>query len=125
AMPLARSFLIPSAVIEFKRDHPQHEVSIIEGTYEHLVSALQSGEADFLIGALRDEAVAGDVKQEHLFYDPLSIALRSGHPLTARNRVRVADLAAYPWSMPPTGAPQHAPTYACLAAACVATPDPP
>jgi LysR family transcriptional regulator of gallate degradation len=67
AMPLARSFLIPSAVIEFKRDHPRHEVSIIEGTYEHLVSALQSGEADFLIGALRDEAVVGNVKQEHLF----------------------------------------------------------
>lgn len=105
AMPLARSFLIPSAVIEFKRDHPQHEVSIIEGTYEHLVSALQSGEADFLIGALRDEAVVGNVKQEHLFDDPLSIALRSGHPLSARKRVRVADLAAYPWIVPRAESP--------------------
>ncbi|NLG74951.1 MAG: LysR family transcriptional regulator [Xanthomonadaceae bacterium] len=122
AMPLARSFLIPSAVIEFKRDHPQHEVSIIEGTYEHLVSALQSGEADFLIGALRDEAVAGDVKQEHLFYDPLSIALRSGHPLTARKRVRVADLAAYPWIMPRSGSPLRAHFESLFAAAGVPPP---
>lgn len=122
AMPLARSFLIPSAVIEFKRDHPQHEVSIIEGTYEHLVGALQSGEADFLIGALRDEAVIGNVRQEHLFDDPLSIAMRSGHPLTARKRVRVADLAAYPWIAPRAGSPLRAHMEALFAAAGVAPP---
>lgn len=122
AMPLARSFLIPSAVIAFKRDHPQHEVSIIEGTYEHLVGALQSGEADFLIGALRDEAVVGNVKQEHLFDDPLSIAMRSGHPLTARKRVRVADLIAYPWIAPRVGSPLRAHLEALFAAAGVPPP---
>lgn len=122
AMPLARSFLIPSAVIEFRREHPQHQVSIIEGTYEHLVAALQSGEADFLIGALRDEAVVGNVKQEHLFDDPLSIALRRGHPLTARKRVRVADLAAYPWVVPRAGSPLRGHFEALFAAAGVAPP---
>lgn len=122
AMPLARSFLIPSAVIEFKRDHPQHEVSIIEGTYEHLVGALQSGEADFLIGALRDEAIVGNVKQEHLFDDPLSIALRRGHPLTMRKRIRVADLAAYPWIVPRAGSPLRAHFEALFAEAGVPTP---
>jgi DNA-binding transcriptional LysR family regulator len=105
AMPLARSHLIPSAVIAFNREYPQHQVSIMEGTYEHLLAALQSGEADFLIGALRDEAIAGHVTQEHLFDDPLSIAMRKGHPLTSRKRVRVKDLAAYPWIMPRAGSP--------------------
>ncbi len=123
AMPLARSFLIPSAVIEFKRGHPLHEVSIIEGTYEHLVGALQSGEADFLIGALRDEAVVGNVKQEHLFDDPLSIALRSGHPLTSRKRIRVADLAAYPWIVPRAASPLRRHFEALFAEAGVPPPD--
>jgi DNA-binding transcriptional LysR family regulator len=108
AMPLARSHLIPSAVIAFKREYPQHQISIIEGTYEHLLSALQSGEADFLIGALRDEAIAGNVKQEHLFDDPLSIAMRTGHPLTTRKRVSVKDLAKFPWIMPRAGSPLRA-----------------
>jgi DNA-binding transcriptional LysR family regulator len=105
SMPLARSFLVPSAVIAFTREHPQHEVSIMEGTYEHLLGALHSGEADFLIGALRDAAVTGDVKQEHLFNDPLSIAARAGHPLAGRKRVRAVDLARYPWIAPRTGSP--------------------
>jgi DNA-binding transcriptional LysR family regulator len=108
AMPLARSHLIPSAVIAFKHEYPQHEVSIMEGTYEHLLAALQSGEADFLIGALRDEAVAGNVNQEHLFDDPLSIAMRKDHPLTTRKRVRVKDLLDYPWIMPRAGSPVRA-----------------
>jgi LysR family transcriptional regulator, regulator for genes of the gallate degradation pathway len=105
SMPLARSFLVPNAVIAFNREHPQHEISIMEGTYEHLLSALQSGEADFLIGALRDAAVTGDVKQEHLFNDPLSIAARSEHPLASRKRVRAADLARFPWIAPRVGSP--------------------
>lgn len=108
AMPLARSFLVPGAVIALTREHPQHDVSIMEGTYEHLLAALQAGEADFLIGALRDEAIAGDVRQEHLFDDPLCIAARRGHPLTGRRRMRVADLAEFPWIAPRTGSPLRA-----------------
>jgi DNA-binding transcriptional LysR family regulator len=122
AMPLARSHLIPSAVIAFKREYPEHEVSIMEGTYEHLLAALHSGEADFLIGALRDEAIAGNVKQEHLFEDPLSIAMRQGHPLTSRKRVRVKDLANYPWVIPRSSSPLKARFEALFANAGIAAP---
>jgi LysR family transcriptional regulator, regulator for genes of the gallate degradation pathway len=122
AMPLARSHLIPSAVIAFKHEYPQHEISIMEGTYEHLLAALQSGEADFLIGALRDEQIAGNVKQEHLFDDPLSIAVRKRHPLTSRKRVRVKDLAKFPWIMPRAGSPLRARFEAMFADADVEAP---
>jgi DNA-binding transcriptional LysR family regulator len=107
-LPLSRSYLVPNAVIAFKREHPQHEVSIIEGTYEHLLGSLQSGEVDFLIGALRDTAVTRDIKQEHLFNDTLAIAARSGHPLVSRKRVTVADMARYPWIAPREGSPLRA-----------------
>lgn len=122
AMPLSRSFLIPTAVIAFKREHPEHEVSIIEGTYEHLLAALHSGEADFLIGALRDEAIVGAVEQEHLFDDPLSIAMRRGHPLAGRKRVRPADLARFPWIAPRAGSPLRRQFEALFAAAGVSSP---
>ena len=35
AMPLARSFLVPTALLEFTQQYPEHSVAIVEGTYEH------------------------------------------------------------------------------------------
>lgn len=80
AMPLARSWLVPSAVLRFLAAAPGHTVEILDGPYDTLLEALRRGEADVLVGALRHPAPA-DVVQEHLFDDPLAIVLRAGHPL--------------------------------------------
>lgn len=108
AMPLARSFIVPSAVMAFIGGHPEHSVSVMEGTYEHLFASLQTGETDFLIGALRPARSAPGVTQEHLFNDPLSIAVRAGHPLAGRKRLRPADLVRYPWIAPRASSPLRA-----------------
>ena len=108
AMPLARSFLVPTALLEFTQEYPEHNVAIVEGTYEHLLAALRSGDADFLIGALRSPAPVADVVQEHLFDDPLAIIVRARHPLVARKRVTVAALSKYPWIVPRAGTPLRA-----------------
>jgi LysR family transcriptional regulator, regulator for genes of the gallate degradation pathway len=105
AMPLARSFLVPTALLEFTQLYPEHSVAIVEGTYEHLLASLRSGEADFLIGALRNPTPVADVVQEHLFDDPLAIIVRAKHPLLARKRVTVAALSKYPWIVPRIGTP--------------------
>lgn len=107
AMPLARSFLVPNALIDFTREHPEHAVSIMEGTYEHLLRALLSGEADFLIGALR-EAPSPQVVQEHLFDDALAIIVRAGHPLAGRRKLSARDLTRYPWIAPRGDSPLRA-----------------
>mgnify|MGYP001114355371 CR=1 FL=1 len=120
AMPLARSFIVPSALIAFVRSHPDHSVSIMEGPYEHLFAALQAGEADFLIGALRPAAT--DVQQEHLFDDPLSIVVRAGHPLASRKQLRPADLARYPWIAPRRTSPLRTQFDALFKAAGLAPP---
>jgi LysR family transcriptional regulator of gallate degradation len=105
AMPLARSFLVPTALLEFTQQYPEHSVAIVEGTYEHLLASLRSGEADFLIGALRNPAPVADIVQEHLFDDPLAIIVRAKHPLVSRKRVTVAALSKYPWIVPRAGTP--------------------
>jgi DNA-binding transcriptional LysR family regulator len=105
ALPLARSYLLPAALLEFTQLHPRHGVAIIEGTYEHLLSGLRSGESDVLIGALRDPAPAADVLQEHLFDDPLAIIARAGHPLTRLRRISTAALRKYQWIAPRAGSP--------------------
>lgn len=105
ALPLARSFLIPNALIDFAAEFPEHGVSIVEGAYEYLMSGLRSGEVDFLIGALRDPASLSGVVQRHLFDDQLAIIVRSGHPLAQKKRVSVGALSRYPWIAPRVGSP--------------------
>jgi len=108
AMPLARSFLVPKALIRFTREHTEHAVSIMEGTYEHLLSSLQAGQVDFLIGAMREVRPSADIVQEHLFDDPLSIVMRAEHPLAKRRKLSATDLTSYPWMAPRPSSPLRA-----------------
>lgn len=108
AMPLARSFLVPKALIQFTHEHGEHAVAIMEGTYENLLAALQAGHADFLIGALREQRPSTDIIQEHLFDDPLSIVMRTQHPLAKRRKLSAADLTSYPWIAPRSSSPLRA-----------------
>jgi LysR family transcriptional regulator of gallate degradation len=104
ALPLARSYLVPAALLQFSQSHPHHGVEIIDGTYANLVAGLRSGESDILIGALRDPAPAADLVQEHLFDDPLAIIARARHPLAGR-RPSAASLRRYHWIAPRRGSP--------------------
>jgi LysR family transcriptional regulator, regulator for genes of the gallate degradation pathway len=122
ALPLARSYLLPRALLEFTQEHPQHGVAIIEGTYEHLLAGLRSAEADLLIGALRDPAPAPDVLQEHLFDDPLALIVRAQHPLAGRRRLSAAALRRYQWIAPRAGSPLRAHFDALIASAELPSP---
>lgn len=107
AMPLARSRLVPSAVLAFARRHPGHAISVLDGPYESMLDALRRARADVLVGALRDD-VPDDVVQQHLFDDSLAIIVRREHPLVVGpvgGRPRRADLLEYPWIAPRSGSP--------------------
>jgi LysR family transcriptional regulator, regulator for genes of the gallate degradation pathway len=123
ALPLARSYLVPAALLEFSHSHPEHAVEVIDGTYANLLAGLRSGESDVLIGALRDPAPAPDVLQEHLFDDPLAIIARAGHPL-ARRRPTVAALRKYEWIAPRRGSPLRVHFDALLASRGLEQPEP-
>jgi LysR family transcriptional regulator, regulator for genes of the gallate degradation pathway len=123
ALPLARSYLVPAALLEFSQGHPDHAVEIIEGTYSNLLAGLRSGESDLLIGALRDPAPSADVVQEHLFDDPLAIIARAHHPLAGR-RPTVASLRRYQWIAPRKGSPLRAHFDALLASRGMDAPAP-
>jgi DNA-binding transcriptional LysR family regulator len=123
ALPLARSYLVPAALLEFTQAHPRHGVEIIEGTYANLLAGLRSGESDVLIGALRDPLPASDVVQEHLFNDPLAIIARANHPL-ARQRPTIRSLRKYQWIAPRRGSPLRAQFDALMASGGAELPAP-
>lgn len=108
SMPLARHNILPDAINALSRELPEVSVSVVDAPYGELLYGLRHGELDFLIGALRDSLPVNDVVQETLFDDPLAIVARRSHPLAGRKRLTVADLAAYPWVLPPSDTPTRA-----------------
>lgn len=100
AMPLARSSLVPNAILKFAQAHPRHAVTILDGPYETLLAALRRGAADCLIGAERDPSPGADVTQEWLFDEPLAIIMRAQHPLAGRLRLQPRDLRRFAWIAP-------------------------
>jgi DNA-binding transcriptional LysR family regulator len=128
AMPLARSALVPAAVLQCSAARPEHTVSILDGPYDSMLDALRHGRADVLVGALRD-AAPDDVVQQHLFDDPLALVVRAGHPLAlaagAGRATDVRALTGYAWIAPRPGSPlrrQYAALVAAIAAPPVAAP---
>lgn len=108
-MPLARTFLLPRAINAFLIERPDVSVSIVDGTYNTLLSGLRNGDIDLLVGALRDPLPIDDVAQEHLFDDPLAVVARAGHPLDGKTGLKRDDLLQFPWIVPRQGTPtrQH------------------
>ncbi|MDE1146330.1 MAG: LysR family transcriptional regulator [Azospirillaceae bacterium] len=107
ALPLSRSALLPDTLALFMRDHPQTDITIIEGPYEELLAALIGAEIDFIVGALRHPAPTSAIVQEPLFAEDLFIVARSGHPLAGSADATAAALATYPWIVGATGSPMR------------------
>ncbi|HXY76742.1 MAG TPA: LysR family transcriptional regulator, partial [Steroidobacteraceae bacterium] len=105
AMPLARSVLVPRAVLEFCAARPEHAITILDGPYESMLGALRRGSADVLVGALRDPIPYEDIVQEHLFDDPLAIVVGARHPLAGSGAPTLAALARFPWIAPRRDSP--------------------
>ncbi|GAB4349075.1 MAG: LysR family transcriptional regulator [Gammaproteobacteria bacterium] len=104
-MPLARTYILPTAINTLMQSHPQVRISVVDGPYADLLHGLRHGELDLLIGALRHPVPADDVIQERLFSDPLAVVARRGHPLSRKKRVTLEDLSRYPWVVPRQGTP--------------------
>jgi DNA-binding transcriptional LysR family regulator len=106
AMPLSRARLLPDALAEFKRAHPQFDVSIVEGSHAELIGPLRDGDIDLMLGALREHSQGDDLVQRPLFQDRLVILGRGGHPLLAESgQPGVKQLAEYEWVVSPEGTP--------------------
>lgn len=107
-LPLSRSTILPVAINRMAAARPAVRIEVVDGPYRELLRALRHGEVDLVTGALRDPPPAGDVSQEPLFHDALSIVARADHPLAGRKRVSLATLARHPFVVPRAGTPTRA-----------------
>lgn len=107
AMPLARAWLLPTAIARFHAAEPGVAFDVAEGSHAELLEPLRDGEFDLLVGAIRDPAPGPDIAQEALLVDRLAIFGRAGHALAGRSP-DTAILARQPWLVPRRGTPLRA-----------------
>ncbi|MAT94447.1 MAG: LysR family transcriptional regulator [Halioglobus sp.] len=100
SLPLARTRMVPRAVVKLLADFPEARVSIIDGPYDEQLHALLHGRLDVIVGALRDPAPSPEIEQILLFEDPLSIVFRPGHPLAQQKTLSPQELRRLDWIAP-------------------------
>ena len=105
ALPLARSYILPTAIDAMVRSSTRVQIRAVDGRYDELLQGVRQGDLDFLIGALRDPPPVDDIIQEHLFDDPLAIVAGARHPLAKQKTVTIDDVLRYPWVAPPKTTP--------------------
>lgn len=104
SMPLARTSVLPRAIIEFSQQYPDFRISVIDGPYADLLYHLRHANIDFLLGALRFPAPGDDVLQEEFFSSEVVIVARPDHPYMRQN-VDMELLSRSSWVVPHSGTP--------------------
>ncbi len=97
----ARRVFVP-ACLQLHRQRPAARLVVDINLNDTLLAALRKGDLDVAINAVPAEPT-DDLQAYPLFSDDLCVALREGHPLLARRRLKLEDLAGAEWMLPGTG----------------------
>lgn len=92
AIPTVAPYLLPRALTAFAADRPRVEVEVIEETTDRAVARALAGDADLVVAAL--PLRHDDLRVEPLLTEELLAVLPAAHPLAARPRVTLKELAA-------------------------------
>ena len=116
SFPSAGSAIVPQAIANFRSRHPAVELSLIEAEPQESLPRVRAGELEIALtyspSMYSDESLAG-FDAEDILEDPFYLVLPAGHPLAAKPKLRLKELASEPWitgtdSCPCTGQVQWA-----------------
>lgn len=96
----ASASLLPRAIAKLKHDRPNVSVVVIEGTADKLMAALKLDDIDLMVGRIAEVSPDEDLTNEVLYYEPISLVARAGHPLQTRKNLQLSDLLDQEWILP-------------------------
>jgi DNA-binding transcriptional LysR family regulator len=100
----ATANLLPDVIAELADTYPNLRISVVEGTGDKLINALETGEIDVIVGRLNTVKSGTPVAQHYLYDDPINLVCGPHHPLVcASGPLSLADLLDYRWILPPKG----------------------
>jgi LysR family transcriptional regulator of abg operon len=93
--PAVAAFILPRAVMRFRKQFPHAQLRIVEGLGRHLLPAVRDESLDFVMGLRTTAELDPALRFRPLYRSDLVIAARKAHPL--RHARTLAALAAAEW----------------------------
>jgi DNA-binding transcriptional LysR family regulator len=122
-LPSSAAWLLPDAIARLKERVPNAVLFVREATMDLLINELSLGHLDMIVGTLPSRRdMRSDVEELPLFDDDTVLVCRPGHPLTRQGVLTWADVAPYPWVLPPTDSLLRQPLLTAFHAYGVETP---
>lgn len=97
--PLYAQRLFVPACLRLHRERPAARITVDVNLNDALIAALRRGDIDFSINAL-PASLPDELQATPLIADDLCLVVREDHPLLAKRRLRLADLAGAAWMLP-------------------------
>jgi|TARA_B100000700_G_scaffold267573_3_gene307496 LysR family pca operon transcriptional activator len=103
ALSTVESRLLPRAIRHWQAAQPLESVGVdvVTGRSAFLLSQLRLGELDLVVGRMTEAREIRDLTFEHLYYEPLVLVVRAGHPLASVDPLVPGRLVEFPWVLPP------------------------
>lgn len=114
ALPFSRPYVLPAAIGRVLQRHPRLHVRTVEAPLDDLISGLELGDVDFLVGALPDSAQDGSLVFEALAEQAMVVLARHDHPLARRPDATLQDALTAAWVLPPERTPTRMALARCL-----------
>lgn len=99
-LPVAAVGIAPSLMRRLRETYPNLRVRFIEGRTEALLSQLEAGEVEVVIGRLYPPSAPDAFEREQLYVEPISVMARTGHPLSKLKSATAEDLGRYELVLP-------------------------
>jgi pca operon transcription factor PcaQ len=96
ALPTVAPDLLPAVLTRVRAARPDTRVTVQTAANEPLLNLLRAGKLDFAVGRMADPQQLVGLSFEFLYVEPLVLAVRPGHPLLGRRRLRLAQVLDYP-----------------------------
>ncbi|MCB1511286.1 MAG: LysR family transcriptional regulator [Hyphomicrobiaceae bacterium] len=103
ASPVARSRILPNAIMDLLRRHPRANFTVRDGSQSDLIWELQLGSVDIVVGAVEKTDLGAGLDYRVLFADQLSVVAGAMHPLSGKKDIEASELLGFPWILPPKG----------------------
>jgi DNA-binding transcriptional LysR family regulator len=86
--PQAAIHLVPSALAQFRREHPEAKVSVTDGLSHVLLPRLREGSLEFFVGGGPQGALDAHIQTQPLWTNRLVVVGRKGHPRRGARSLR-------------------------------------
>ena len=93
--------VVPRVIVKLLAVAPDVQVRVVTGTRDQLLTALQRGKIDLMLGRFADD-LPDEFQSEPLARVGIHLTVRDGHPLTRlKRKIAIEDVRPYGWITPP------------------------